>query len=252
MVIWSRLEASCPLCNHRLPLREVGGGFVLGQDSDLLVRMEGAHVIQADIHTCKRCRFSGYSDDFLRSLSDDEKESCRRILARFLAEDLDLPSTARGRGNHRKLSPDVQYLWAARTAAELGAPATRQGLLLTRAYWCTRLAPTDRLEPRILERRQRDYLKQAIQKLRQGLRSEKDPNLLYLIGELCRRNRNFLLAESYFRRFLAQEETAEYLRKAARKLLAQARQKSSTPHTMEGLLYGTPSRAKRRGPKKKP
>ena len=64
MLVWYNVEAACPICGQRLRLRELGGGFALGQDSDLLVRMEGRHVVQAAIHTCLRCSFSGYPEDF--------------------------------------------------------------------------------------------------------------------------------------------------------------------------------------------
>ena len=249
MVIWSKLEASCPICRSRLPLREVGSGFVLGQDSDLLVRMDGQHVIQADIHTCRKCRFSGYPNDFLLTISKPEKARFTAISATLLAEELDLPTHAAGSrrgaaGTKRNLLSDVQYFWSFRTAEALGFSATEQGLRLARAYWCTRLAPTKSLEANELKRRRKMYLKIAIQKLRQGLRFEKDTNLLYLIGELCRRSSNFLLAESYFRRFQEQANAPTYLLQAAQKLSAFSRNKNASHATMEGLLYGKKTRQK--------
>ena len=249
MVIWSKLEASCPICRSRLPLRELGSGFVLGQDSDLLIRMDGQHVIQADIHTCRKCRFSGYPRDFMLTVSKPEKTRFTTMSSTLLAEELDLPSRPANRrrgaaGTKRTLMPDVQYFWSYKTVEALGFSATDQGLRLARAYWCTRLAPTKHLETTELKRRRKVYLKIAIQKLRQGLRFEKDSNLLYLIGELCRRNSNFLLAESYFRRFQEHTDAPAYLRDAARKLSVFSQNKNASHATMEGLLYGKKTRQK--------
>ena len=65
MVVWFSREMSCPMCGSRVSGREVGGGFATGQDSDLLVRMKNKHIIQAEVHTCQSCRYSGYVKDFL-------------------------------------------------------------------------------------------------------------------------------------------------------------------------------------------
>ena len=81
------------------------------------------------------------------------------------------------------------------------------------------------------------YLRGAIQKLRQSLRYEKDANLLYLVAELCRRNGNFLLAASYFRRFIKTAKGAPYLRRAAPRLLELAARKCASGVTMEEILY---------------
>ncbi len=37
MIIWYNVEASCPVCGHRLQLRELGGGFAVG-DNGLVLR----------------------------------------------------------------------------------------------------------------------------------------------------------------------------------------------------------------------
>ena len=79
MQVWYNVEASCPVCRHRLRLRELGGGVALGQDSDLLVRMDGKHTIQVAIHTCTRCRFSGYCEDFGATMP-------QHLVQRFLTE----------------------------------------------------------------------------------------------------------------------------------------------------------------------
>jgi hypothetical protein len=62
------------------------------------------------------------------------------------------------------------------------------------------------LPPSNLRSVRRLYLKWAIQKLRQSLRFEEAKNRRYLIAELCRRNGNFLLSASYFRRFIDDED----------------------------------------------
>jgi len=250
MVIWSTLETSCPICENRVRLREVGSGFAIGQDSDLLVRMEGKHIIQAEVHTCLQCHFSGFGADFLRTISPAARRRFREEVSPTLIDDtasLDAPPVLPRQPQKSRASslpeykrtplPDVQYYWAYRTAEALALPPVAQGMRLLRAYWCLRLDPTARLPASRLKALRKLYLRGAIQKLRQGVRFEPDPNLGYLIGELCRRNENYLLAISYFRRFLEREGGAMYLKLAAKKLLEVARNRISDPLSMEEVLY---------------
>jgi uncharacterized protein (DUF2225 family) len=248
MVIWSTLEASCPMCENRVRLREVGSGFALGQDSDLFVRMEGKHIIQAEIHTCHKCHFSGYSPDFMRTLTPLMRKRFLEEVSPFLIDatsirrDDDEDRPARERLEYARTPlPDTQYYWAFKTAEALALPAVAQGNRLLRAYWCLRLDPSVKLPPARLKALRKLYLKGAIQKLRQGVRHEGDRNLVYLIAELCRRNENFLLAMSYFRRFLEREPGARYLKLAARKLHKAAREGISGEISMEDILYRSPS-----------
>lgn len=240
MVIWSTLEASCPMCGNRLRLREVGSGFALGQDTDLLIRMKGKHIIQAEIHTCQGCRYSGYTCDFLRDVSATQMRRFMESISPHLGEDAAEsggPSGVARQGAVRTPLPHVQYYWAYKTAEALGLSATQQGDRLLRAYWCLRIAPSSQLPRSVAERLRGLYLKEAIRKLRQGLRSEKDRNRIYLVAELCRRNRNFLLSAGYFRKFLMQPDGARYLKTLAKKLLTLAEKKVDAEMGMEALLY---------------
>jgi len=248
MVIWSTLEASCPICENRVRLREVGSGFALGQDSDLFVRMEGKHIIQAEIHTCHKCHFSGYSADFLRTLTPATRKRFLEGVSPFLidaasirrADEEDRPARERLEYGRTPL-PDTQYYWGFKTSEALDLPPIAQGIRLLRAYWCLRLDPSMKLPSPRLKALKKLYLKGTIQKLRQGVRHESDRNLVYLIAELCRRNENFLLAMSYFRRFLEREPGARYLKLAARKLHKAAREGISEDVSMEDILYQSPS-----------
>ena len=265
MVIWSTLETSCPICENRVRLREVGSGFAIGQDSDLLVRMEGKHIIQAEIHTCLQCHFSGFGADFLRTISPAARRRFREEVSPTLVDDaaaLDAPAVIPRQSQKSRSStrpeykrtplPDIQYYWAYRTAEALALPPVAQGLRLLRAYWCLRLDPTARLPAPRLKALRKLYLRGAIQKLRQGVRFEPDPNLTYLIGELCRRNENYLLAISYFRRFLEREGGAMYLKLAAKKLLDAARNRIPEALSMEQVLYDGSGEHKRRPAKPLP
>jgi hypothetical protein len=244
------------MCQHRARIREVGSGFVIGQDSDLLLRMHGKHVIQAEVHTCAKCRFSGYGADFLRTFSPGGQRRFLQEVSPLLVDDIPSAATASSGGksgaagkpaanlggkistpSYRTPLPHVQYQWASQTAEAVGLPATPQGERWVRAYWCLRLPPSASLPFGTRKALGKIYLKGAIQKLRQGLRLDEDPNRLYLIGELCRRNENYLLAISYFRRFLEREDGARYLKHAARKLSQAAREQSSEGMTMEQVLY---------------
>jgi uncharacterized protein (DUF2225 family) len=231
MLIWSSIEASCPICDTRLELREVGSGFAVGQDTDLLVRMRGEHVIQAEIHTCRKCRFSGVASDFLRDISPRERREFLREVSPTLTHAGSGASTATP-------LPHIQYYWAFRADLAFGASTTTQGLRLLRAYWCTRLSPSTSLPGAVLREERRTYLRGAIQKLRQGLRSETNHDLLYLVGELCRRSGSFRLAESYFQRFLQRPLGAAYLRRATPKLWERARARDASPLRLEAVLYG--------------
>lgn len=248
MVVWSTIEASCPVCAHRLRLREVGSGFAAGQDTDLFVRMRGKHVIQAEIHTCHSCRFSGYTTDFLRDLSPASRERFLIEVAAVLTDEATNPNRAKTddapaaprepRTRLRRTPlPHVQYSWAAKTAEVIGLSAHEQGMRLVRAYWCLRIPPSNQLDAARRERTERRCLTAAIRKLRQDLRHRDDPHDLYLVAELCRRNRNFLLAESYFKRFLRQKGARRYVRQAAEKLLLVAREHLAEPLSMEDILY---------------
>ncbi len=351
MVVWSTIEASCPICKNRLRLREVGSGFALGQDSDLFVRMKGKHIIQAEIHTCPQCRYSGLAGDFLRDISTEARLLFLRDVAPGLVdEDEDRAEdraprkltagknaarkstgrkgtrakTDRGAGesiteetleescSHSRSpapsssevdpseadSPDaggsagassrsrqpsrpgmddakrglkkskkslarrrrteesrfsgpiplhpckrtplahIQYYWAAKTGEALGYSSHALGEHLLRAYWCLRIAPSSKLPASDLKRLRKRYLTEAIRRFRQGLRHQKNPNILYLVAELCRRNSNFLLSTRYFQRFFEKgAEACEYLLRAAEKLCRVAEGKLSTELSMEEVLY---------------
>ncbi len=236
MVVWSTLEASCPVCGNRTRLREVGSGFTLGQDSDLLVRMSGKHVIQAEVHTCHKCRFSGYTADFLRTLSPAVRQRFLTEVSPSLVDELFTGPRGEPQTSRTPL-PDVQYHWASRTAEAIALPPAEQGERWLKAYWCLRLPPSAHLPPAVLKSVKRLYLKWAIVKLRQCLRFEQDRNRVYLVAELCRRNRNFHMAVSYFDRFLEEKEGARYLKQAAAKLLQLARDHVADELTMEEVLY---------------
>ncbi len=251
MVVWSTIEASCPLCANRLRLRDVGSGFATGQDSDLFVRMRGKHVIQAEVHTCHHCRYSGYTRDFLRDLSDELKEQLIEETIPLLVDDDKKSGTRAGpssddarparsvRRCRRTPLPHVQYHWAAKIAEAIDLSARDQGERLLRAYWCLRIPPSVKLPERTRKRLRKRYLTGAIRKFRQDLRYEKDPHMVFLVAELCRRNGNFLLATSYFRRFLerSEDEARAYIRQAAEKLYVVAKERVSAELTMETLLY---------------
>jgi hypothetical protein len=230
MVITYDIEASCPICGSRLLLHEPGGCFPLGQDSDLLLRMEGRHVIQVEIHSCLRCRYAGYPRDFAASFQ-------RALCERFLSE-----ISPKMAGDEGPATPsDVQYLWAYRRAAFLGKSEEEQGLLLLRAFWCLRLPPSADLPAEVIAGRRRIYLAGAIHHLRQGARDGASPMRLYLLAELSRRAGQFPVATGYFKRFLdacsVRDDVPKYLRLAAAKLLASSERSESRDMTMEELVY---------------
>jgi uncharacterized protein (DUF2225 family) len=237
MVIWFTLEASCPICSNRVRLREVGSGFAMGQDSDLFVRMEGKHIIQAEVHTCLKCHYSGYSSDFTRTVSAPAMRRFAEKVSPLLLDEGMARDRKRRTDYARTPLPDIQYYWAYKSAEALALPPAEQGMRLVRAYWCLRLDPSAKLPAARIKTLKRAYLRGAIQKLRQGVRFERDRNIVYLIAELCRRNENFLLAMSYFRRFIDREPGARYLKVAAKKLLQAARQQVSDDASMEEVLY---------------
>ncbi|MBI4603338.1 MAG: DUF2225 domain-containing protein [Planctomycetes bacterium] len=248
MIVWSTIEVSCPICSHRTRLRELGSGFGTGQDSDLLVRMAGKHIIQAEIHTCHKCRFSGYPADFKRTISPAARRRFLEVVSPRLREPPVAPRTTperpasagqgkQGAGLSATPLPDVQYYWAYRSAEALALPAVQQGERLLRAYWCLRLPPSSYLPPDVVRALKKAYLTRAIERLREGLAFERDPSWLYLLGELCRRNGNFVLAASHLRRFLEHEGGARYLKLAAVKLLELARKRIDQDLSMEEILY---------------
>lgn len=240
MIVWSTVEAGCPICSRRLRLRELGGGFVVGQDTDLLVRMSGKHLIQAEVHTCSGCKYSGLGRDFLRSVTQDERSRFLQSLSPSLHDTSNVASSQEGGEAPAAQStplPDVQYHWAARAAEVLGLGPTEQGERWLRAYWCLRLPPSSLMAPTLRAARRKHYLRWAISKLRQGLRNDADRNRVYLVAELCRRNGNFLLSETYFRRYLEREQGADYLRRAAQRLLVLAHQRLADELTLEDVLY---------------
>ena len=241
MVIWHTIESGCPMCGNRVRLREVGGGFALGQDSDLLVRMKDKHVLQALIHTCLRCRFSGYDEDFQISIAPDVAERFRK----FVTPQLGAP----GAEPRATPLPDVQYYWAFRAAEALGKSHGELGRLLLRAYWCLRLAPSLDLSEEEHEARRRLYLPAAIAQLSQDAAREGDAIHHYLLGELSRRNGQFSAAIDFFHQALEygsdeddppdsrQRQLPRYLRLAAHKLLRAAEECDSRDRTMEEIIY---------------
>ncbi len=172
MVVWATLETTCPLCQNRLRVREVGSSFAAGQDSDLLIRMRGKHVIQAEIHTCLRCKFSGYTEDFtnrnvpadrvklyfeevVHSLPDEpgsEKRFSATPGSRASKATTKTPRrAARGKTGQAKRTirkitrtplPHLQYYWSALAGPTIGLTSMEIGHRLVSAYWCLRLSPT--------------------------------------------------------------------------------------------------------------
>jgi uncharacterized protein (DUF2225 family) len=232
MIVWSTVETSCPMCQRRLRVREVGGCFSVGQDTDLMLRMKGKHIIQAEIHTCQGCHFSGYAHDFtLRSVTGS---MVKRFFEIRPIQEAPLDT---GQRKPETPLPHQQYHWAALSAPAIGLTPTDAGLRFVRAYWCLRLPPSSMLPAPALKKLRKRYLREAISRLRQGLRFEKKRSLVFLIGELCRRNGNFLLACQYFERFLTREKGPRYLKLATMKLLVAARMGDAGDKTMEELLY---------------
>ena len=241
MVIWHTIESSCPICGNRVRLREVGGGFALGQDSDLLVRMKDKHVLQALIHTCLRCRFSGYEEDFQITVTPAFAERFRKTLTPQLG-----PPSPEPRATPL---PDVQYYWAFRASELLGRPRGDLGRLLLRAYWCLRLAPSLDLSEEEHESRRRLYLPAAIAHLSQDQAGVGDGIHHYLLGELSRRNGQFSAAIHFFHHAIEygsdeddspdsrERQLPRYLRLAAHKLLRAAEECDSRERTMEEIIY---------------
>ncbi len=253
MIVWSSVESSCPMCQQRIRVREVGGGFVLGQDSDLLIRMPDKHVIEAEIHTCPHCWFSGYADDFVASqVTEPMVERYFREFAHKLAEvgeSDESPDGEDGEDDDRRPFPlpHRQYHFSTLLAPLLGLPPLESGLRMLRAYWCLRLSPSTLLAPRELRALQTLYLRQAIAFLRKSLRRARNPVLVYLVGELCRRNSNFVRAQHYFERFLS-NSGPDYLLLAAERLLKLAQGGDAEHRRLEDLLYDdsdTPKRSNR-------
>lgn len=230
MVVWFSKEMTCPICRTRLCGREVGGGFASGQDSDLFVRMKGKHIIQAEVHTCQDCRFSGFTNDFAIN-------STPYLGDRFRAEVLPQLTGAPSSQITSTPLPDIQYYWAFKSAQFLKRPSSNLGHRLVRAYWCLRLAPSSYLPAEDLQQRRDKYLKGAIHHMRQSLRGNRNPHVYYLLGELNRRLSDFEMARMYFKKFLTRNTTASYLRVAAKKLIAVSDDHDSREHTMEEILY---------------
>jgi uncharacterized protein (DUF2225 family) len=235
MLPWSTQEASCPICDRRVRLRQVGGGFALGQDSDLLVRMKGKHVIQAEIHNCPKCHFAGYASEFLGEIGSEAREKFLEEVSPWLVLGL-LPKCSARADYSQAPTPDVQYYWAYKTSEALSLPVASQAEKLLRAYWCMRLPPSTGLPSRTREALRKVYLSSAIRKLRQALRTNPGGHRVYLIAELCRRSGNFLLSAGYFRRFLEKETGPRYLKQAASRLLEAARAGLSREMSMEEIL----------------
>lgn len=230
MVVWFTKEVTCPMCGSRLCAREVGSGFAVGQDSDLLVRMKSKHIIQAEIHTCQGCRFSGYLKDFsINSTPELGKRFRHEVMPK-------LSGGPRGSLSSTPL-PDVQYYWSYLSACFLNRSPLKLGIRLLRAYWCLRLSPSRQLPSRELQRRKKLYLAGCVNHLRQSLRGNRNPHLYYLLGELNRRAGNFDVSTFYFEKFLSKDCTVKYLRQAALKLGAVAHEEDSRDRTMEELLY---------------
>lgn len=253
MLVWSSIETSCPMCQSRLEVREVGGGCVVGQDSDLLLRMHGDHIIEAEIHCCPKCLFSGSAADFTGT--DVSPEDVTRFAEETQPQLADVLEArpAREKSFDAKITvwPHQQYHLSALAADFLGLPAREIGLRMVRAYWCLRLAPGSHLPKRTLARLRKTYLNQAIAFLRKSLRHETDPSFTYLVAELCRRNGNFIRAQNYFSRYLERSGTPEYLRDAARRLAQLARDGDSSHRRLEELLYEDPSSRRRRSSRSK-
>lgn len=230
MVVWFSREMTCPMCRTRLCGREVGGGFAVGQDSDLLIRMKGKHIIQAEVHTCQNCRFSGYTKDFAIN-------SSQQLSDRFHAEIT--PQLTGGPRNSITSTPlsDIQYYWSYESAKFLSRASIDLGSRLLRAYWCLRLPPSSQLSQSEIKKRKQKYLKGSIRHFKLSLRGNRNPHLYYLLGELNRRVADFESAEAYFTKFLSKHSTVKYLRMAATKLLISSREGDSRDFTMEEILY---------------
>ena len=213
MVVWFSKEMTCPICRTRLCGREVGGGFATGQDSDLFVRMKGKHIIQAEVHTCQECRFSGFTNDFSINSTD-------YLGDRFRSEVL--PQLTGGPSSQITSTPlpDIQYYWAYKSAQFLKRPSTNLGNRLLRAYWCLRLAPSSYLPADELQKRR-----------------DRNPHVYYLRGESNRRLGDFETAKNFFQKFLTRKPTAKYLRIAATKLTTSSEEHDSREFTMEEILY---------------
>ena len=239
MICWSTIDTVCPMCGCQLRVREVGGCEVLGQDTDLLIRTRAPHVIRVEIHSCPDCRFSGYSRDFLGGrIAALTIEAYYRKYIEKLEDEFETDRSTGEPPTH------LQYYWAGLLAPLLGYTPLETGLRMLRAYWGLRLDTPTAMDEDTLDSLRHRYLRQAIAFLRKSLRKEKNPVYLYLVGELCRRNRNWMHAQNYFNRFLARSTRPRHLRNASALLIQRARRRDSSHLSMEALLYPTRDRSR--------
>ena len=233
MVVWSTIEAKCPACSNGLRIREVGSGFAVGQDSDLLIQMKGKHIIQAEIHTCHRCGYSGYRDDFFTQAGK----------AGLLIPEHLQKYSAMNKEYKRTPLPHEQYYrtFQIRELFDEGDPIDR-ALLLVRAYWCLRLAPSSKLDAKELKGLENLYLKEAIKQFRKSISKRNSATLYYLLAEICRRAGNFSQSTFYFKKAMQHDLLPEYLMTASKKLLLAAQEKIDNHMSIEGVLYDTEQR----------
>ena len=234
MICWSTIETVCPMCGCQLHVREVGGCEALGQDTDLLIHTKAPHVIRVEIHSCPDCRFSGYSRDFLGGrIAALTIEAYFREYIEKLEDEFEADRSTGDPPTH------LQYYWAGLLSPLLGYAPLETGMRMLRAYWSLRLDAPAALDENTVERLRHRYLRQAIAYLRKSLRKEKDPVYLYLVGELCRRNGNWMHSQNYFNRFIARSTRPRHLRNAAAMLIQRARRRDSSHLSMDSLLYPT-------------
>jgi uncharacterized protein (DUF2225 family) len=187
-------DFSCPACGNTFNDGVVMSMGSSGMDTDFRPHYWGVDPLRFFVHTCPECHYSGYQDDFQEGVRLNPI-LLQRIKSGMLFKDLEERLGDSLKGNRPFLDGSTKYLLAARTVAASGRGFLKAAELHLRSAWCARVEAKSNVEALAQEEAVRAYRSSMA---RGEVPAQMQPTVVYLIGELYRRQGEFRDAIEYF------------------------------------------------------
>jgi uncharacterized protein (DUF2225 family) len=173
MTTFREVDLNCPCCGNRFESSTWGSTNTLGQETtDLYQYARGYQPLPLYIHTCDRCGYTGYRDDFQETeISEKVKELIKEKLTPLAMDE--------------EAFPGQRYECAAWIAEWREIPSLAIGNLYLRAAYCCCVYDENREDESRYRRQAIKHFENAIQK--KEVPEDQIAAYTYLIGELYRR-----------------------------------------------------------------
>ncbi|MCD4657471.1 MAG: DUF2225 domain-containing protein [Planctomycetes bacterium] len=174
-------QIKCPYCNNYINIVEVTSFSVAEKESDFFPHYLGVNPLPILVETCPNCKFTDYTTNFEKTISDREREKISKVLKKM------------------KYNPEISGAEKYRNLALCSIAREKSSIEIGDCYlksaWCDRLDENSEDEIRALRK--------AVNYFEIGLKSNEISGteelvVRYLAGEIYRRFDDMEKAKSYW------------------------------------------------------